>query len=72
MSTSTSASASGSSKGKANGDKEANKDTVTLVSEDGESFSIAKSAAVHSGTIKDMLEGGFAESESRTVQLQIR
>ncbi|CAO1620515.1 unnamed protein product [Sympodiomycopsis kandeliae] len=47
-------------------------ETVTLISEEGDSFSIEKAAAVRSGTIKSMLEGGFEESETQTVQLQIR
>lgn len=47
-------------------------DMVTLYSEEGESFQIEKAAAMKSGTIRSMLEGGFEESETNTVRLQIR
>lgn len=45
---------------------------VTLISEEGDSFKVSKEAASSSGTIKSMLEGGFEESETKTVNLQIR
>ncbi|PWN22034.1 POZ domain-containing protein [Microstroma glucosiphilum] len=47
-------------------------DQITLISEEGDSFKISRAAALRSGTIKSTLQGTFVESETNTVNLQIR
>lgn len=42
------------------------------MSEEGDSFKISRAAALRSGTIKSTLQGTFVESETNTVNLQIR
>jgi len=49
---------------------EEEKEYVTLVSSDGHEFVVDKKAALVSGTIKSMLEGGFSEAENRRVAFQ--
>ncbi|CAO1619718.1 unnamed protein product [Parajaminaea phylloscopi] len=45
---------------------------ITLTSEEGDTFTLDKSAAMRSSVIRSMLDGGFEESETGTVHLQIR
>lgn len=43
---------------------------ITLVSSDGFEFVISKSAAMVSGTLKNMLSSTFRETEERKIRLQ--